>query len=125
MWKNCLGKKPKATRDGLYFELKLRAQSLVALRSFVHVFRHRLTMLPTGQPSAVLKPTVAFAVRTFALLKGVSALEPPLASDSPVQGVIASIKPVLMDIFAALPPASFSTSFVHLLHMVVSEFTAK
>ena len=152
LWRGCLGRKPAAGRqkqDDINLELKLRWRALLALRTFAHVMRFKMTcpLAPGGtpNPSPILKATVIFLRNTFSLLKALTSgsttaaekgatggaaataasVSAPQQLDPSVALSCSALKSVLMDLFAALPVASFQATLVPLLHLVVSEFTSK
>ena len=124
LWRNVLGKSPPTTPQmvaDIASDLRVRGKALVALRSFVHVLRHRIAVQGVGQFSPVLKATRVFLCTNFSLVKALQSakdLEPVIVS------ALATVKPVLMDLFTAIPPSSFTSYFSRILKFIVAEFTS-
>ena len=124
LWRNVLGRSPPSVQeraDDIAHDLRVRGKALVALRSFVHVMRHRIVVQAAGQFSPVLKATRVFLCTNFSFVKALQSqrdLAPVIAS------ALATVKPVLADCFAAIPPASFTPHFSRLLTFIVAEFTS-
>ena len=124
LWRNVLGRSPPSTPqkvDDIAADLRVRGKALVALRSFSHVMRHRIVVQGAGQFSPVLKATRVFLCTNFSLVKALQSakdLEPVIVA------ALATVKPVLMDLFTAIPPAAFTSYFSRILKFIVAEFTA-
>ena len=124
LWRNVLGKSPPTTPQAVQdiaSDLRVRGKALVALRSFAHVMRHRIAVQGQGQFSPVLKATRVFLCTNFSLVKALQSakdLEPVIVS------ALCTVKPVLMDLFTAIPPSSFTSYFSRILKFIVAEFTS-
>ena len=124
LWRNVLGRSPPSVQErveDIAHDLRVRGKALVALRSFVHVMRHRIVVQAAGQFSPVLKATRVFLCTNFSFVKALQSqreLAPSIAA------ALATVKPVLADCFSAIPPASFTSHFSRLLTFIVAEFTS-
>ena len=124
LWRNVLGRSPPSVQEraeDIAHDLRVRGKALVALRSFVHVMRHRIVVQAAGQFSPVLKATRVFLCTNFSFVKTLQAqrdLPPSIAA------ALATVKPVLADCFTAIPPASFTSHFSRILTFIVAEFTS-
>lgn len=125
LWKESLTGKFSASSgvDYVQQELQLRMQALVALRAFVAVYRHQLkdTNQMNGQVNPYVRNTNVFISHAFKLIKDMDK-EPN--SHPEVCRAYTSFVAVLMDVYTALPPGSFSSQYRELLHFVVAVFTA-
>ena len=124
LWRNVLGRSPPSVQEraeDIAHDLRVRGKALVALRSFVHVMRHRIVVQAAGQFSPVLKATRVFLCTNFSFVKTLQSQRdlPPI-----IAAALATVKPVLCDAFAAIPPASFTSHFSRLLTFIVAEFTS-
>jgi hypothetical protein len=123
-WKHALVTKPPAGLQGaqLCAELTYRTRALAALRAYVSVHRRKMTEAcdkDKGQSaSQQVRNTVAFLSVSSKLLRDKERLRHP-----DLVGAAQGLTAVLLDIYVALPPHAYVSSWKGLLQLAVGGFT--